>query len=166
MGEANFYYFTCLNIGDFDILCPNPQLIVINSFEMAGDIKVVALQEKLSSETEKFRALQKELQKCLSSAQQLEAQLKENEVVKEELGLVKDDSNVYKLIGPVLVKQDLVEARSNVDKRLQYIEGEVKRNDSTLTDLKKKQLEQKEVIDGVQKSLIELSQKLQPQPGA
>jgi len=133
---------------------------------MAGDKKIVALQEKLGSETEKFRALQKDLQKCLGSAQQLEAQLKENEVVKEELSLVKDDSNVYKLIGPVLVKQDLVEARSNVDKRLQYIEGEVKRNDSTLTDLKKKQLEQKEVIDGVQKSLVELSQKLQPQPGA
>ena len=86
-------------------MCPNPQLIVINSFEMAGDKKVVALQEKLSTETEKFRGLQKDLQKCLASAQQLEAQLKENEVVKEELGLVKDDSKVYKLIGPVLVKQ-------------------------------------------------------------
>ena len=72
---------------------------------MAGDKKIVALQEKLGSETEKFRGLQKDLQKCLASAQQLEAQLKENEVVKEELSLVKDDSKVYKLIGPVLVKQ-------------------------------------------------------------
>merc|ERR1712042_261188 len=144
MGEAYFYYFTCLNIGDFDVLCPNPQLIVINSFEMAGDKKVVALQEKLSTETEKFRGLQKDLQKCLASAQQLEAQLKENEVV----------------------KQDLDEARSNVDKRLEYIQGEVKRNDTLLADLKKKQLDQKEVIDGVQKSLVELSQKQRPQASA
>merc|ERR1711915_417957 len=166
MGEANFYYFTCLNIGDFDILCPNPQLIVINSFEMAGDKKVVALQEKLSTETEKFRAIQKDLSKCLGSAQQLEAQLKENEVVKEELGLVKEDSKVYKMIGPVLVKQDLTEARSNVDKRLQYIEGEIKRNDKLLSDLKKKQVDQKDVIDATQKELIELAQKQRPQPAA
>merc|ERR1711951_312433 len=166
MGEAKILLFAQLNIGDFDILCPNPQLIVINSFEMAGDKKVVALQEKLSTETEKFRGLQKDLQKCLASAQQLEAQLKENEVVKEELGLVKDDSKVYKLIGPVLVKQDLDEARSNVDKRLEYIQGEVKRNDTLLADLKKKQLDQKEVIDGVQKSLVELSQKQRPQASA
>ena len=127
---------------------------------------MVALQEKLGAETETFRSLQKDLQKCLSSAQQLEAQLKENEVVKEELSLVKDDSKVFKLIGPVLVKQDLDEARSNVDKRLQYIEGEVKRNDSLLSDLKKKQLEQKEIIDGVQKSLMELSQNQRPQASA
>jgi len=133
---------------------------------MAGDKKIVALQESLSGETEKFRALQKELNKCLASAQQLEAQLKENEVVKEELGLVKDDSKIYKMIGPVLVKQDLTEARSNVDKRLQYIEGEVKRNDMLLSDLKKKQVAQKDVIDGVQKQLMELSQKQGPQPTA
>ena len=66
----------------------------------------------------------------------------------------------------LLCAQDLEEARANVDKRLQYIEGEVKRNDSALSDLKKKQLEQKEVIDGVQKSLIELSQKQRVQSTA
>ena len=82
---------------------------------MAGDKKVVALQESLGAETEKFRAIQKDLNKCLGSAQQLEAQLKENEVVKEELGLVKEDSKVYKMIGPVLVKQ----VRDNVHWSLQ-----------------------------------------------
>lgn len=32
---------------------------------------------------------------------------------------------VYKLVGPVLVKQDLEEARQTVDKRLEYITKEV-----------------------------------------
>lgn len=32
---------------------------------------------------------------------------------------------MYKLIGPVLVKQEQVEAKSNVDKRLEYIGGEM-----------------------------------------
>ena len=32
---------------------------------------------------------------------------------------------VYKLIGPVLVKQDLDEAKATVAKRLEYINGEM-----------------------------------------
>ena len=32
---------------------------------------------------------------------------------------------VYKLVGPVLVKQDLEEAKQTVDKRLEYITKEV-----------------------------------------
>ncbi|GAB2209403.1 hypothetical protein Droror1_Dr00026617 [Drosera rotundifolia] len=38
-----------------------------------------------------------------------------------ELELLKEDTNVYKLIGPVLVKQDLVEVNANVKKRIEYI---------------------------------------------
>jgi chaperonin cofactor prefoldin len=32
---------------------------------------------------------------------------------------------VFKLVGPVLVKQDQVEAKGNVDKRLEFIRGEM-----------------------------------------
>lgn len=35
------------------------------------------------------------------------------------------DAKVYKLIGAVLVRQELDEARSNVDKRLEFIESEM-----------------------------------------
>lgn len=34
---------------------------------------------------------------------------------------------VFKLVGPALVRQDLEEARQNVDKRIGYINGELKR---------------------------------------
>lgn len=34
-------------------------------------------------------------------------------------------NTVYKLIGPVLVKQDLDEAKATVTKRLEYISGEM-----------------------------------------
>lgn len=43
----------------------------------------------------------------------------------QELELLEDDANVYKLIGPVLVKQDLAEAKANVNKRLDYITAEL-----------------------------------------
>lgn len=38
---------------------------------------------------------------------------------------MKGDSEVYKLIGPVLIKQDLEEAKQNVVKRMDYIKGEL-----------------------------------------
>lgn len=36
-----------------------------------------------------------------------------------------DDANIYKLVGPVLLKQDSTEAKSTVDGRLEYIGGEM-----------------------------------------
>ncbi|RVW16655.1 Prefoldin subunit 6 [Vitis vinifera] len=52
-------------------------------------------------------------------------QLGENELVLKELDLLKEDANVFKLIGPVLVKQDLAEANANVRKRIDYISAEL-----------------------------------------
>lgn len=43
----------------------------------------------------------------------------------QELDLLDSTNAVYKLIGPVLVKQDLDEAKSTVAKRLEYINGEM-----------------------------------------
>ncbi|UYV69984.1 PFDN6, partial [Cordylochernes scorpioides] len=84
-----------------------------------------ALQKKLSQEVDKIKNVQKDIQKLYGQRQKLDAQLNENTIVKEELALVDPAaSNVYKLIGPVLVKQDLVEAKQNVDKRIEYITGE------------------------------------------
>jgi prefoldin beta subunit len=47
------------------------------------------------------------------------------DVILQELELLDDDANVYQLFGPVLVKQDLAEAKANVNKRLDYITAEL-----------------------------------------
>ena len=39
--------------------------------------------------------------------------------------MLKKDDSVYKLVGPVLLKQDLVEATQTVQKRIEYIQGEM-----------------------------------------
>lgn len=39
--------------------------------------------------------------------------------------MLEEEAAVYKLVGPMLIKQDLVEAKSNVTKRLEYIGGEM-----------------------------------------
>lgn len=43
----------------------------------------------------------------------------------QELDLLDNQNTVFKLIGPVLVKQDLDEAKATVGKRLEYINGEM-----------------------------------------
>ncbi|KAF5896467.1 prefoldin subunit 6, partial [Clarias magur] len=83
-----------------------------------------AIQKKLQSELEKYQQIQKDVSKSMSARQKLEAQLTENNIVKEELDLLDSQNTVYKLIGPVLVKQDLDEAKATVAKRLEYINGE------------------------------------------
>jgi prefoldin beta subunit len=45
-------------------------------------------------------------------------------MVFKELEKLDDDANVYKLVGSVLIKQDLVEAKGNVTKRLEFIQNE------------------------------------------
>jgi len=47
--------------------------------------------------------------------------------LRQELDLVGEDSAVFKLIGPALIRQDLVEAKANVSKRLEFIGGELSR---------------------------------------
>lgn len=57
----------------------------------------------------------------------------------QELTRLSDGSNVFKMIGPALIKQDPVEAKSNVNKRIEYIKGEIERLDSQLKGMESKQ---------------------------
>lgn len=57
---------------------------------------------------------------------------------------------MYKLFGPVLVKQDLEESRQNVAKRMEYIKKELKRCHDTLEGLEKKQDKYRENLQKLQ----------------
>lgn len=109
-----------------------------------------ALQKKLQSELEKYKGMQKDVSKSMSTRQKLEAQLTENNIVKEELDLLETGNTVYKLIGPVLVKQDFEEAKATVAKRLEYINGEIQRYETLLKDMEKKSDQQREVLSSLQ----------------
>ncbi|KAJ3090151.1 hypothetical protein HK100_007532, partial [Physocladia obscura] len=90
----------------------------------ANSAAAAVTQQQLEKNIGEFQSLQKEYSKAVSARSTLEAQLKENEMVKKEFDAIKDDATVYKLIGPVLVKQDRPEATANVSKRIEYITGE------------------------------------------
>ncbi|PZC86056.1 probable prefoldin subunit 6 [Helicoverpa armigera] len=97
------------------------------------------IQRKMQKELELLSGIQKEYRKAVAQKQQLDSQLNENKAVKEELSLLKKDAEVYKLIGPVLVKQDPEEANQNVAKRMEYISKEIKRTDDHISALENKQ---------------------------
>ena len=117
------------------------------------------IQEQLQKVVELFQLSQKDLQKLVTGRQQLDIQYNENKVVKDELDLVAADSNVYKLTGPVLVKQDLAEAKLNVGKRLDYIQGELKRHEKSITDMQSKQDQKKESLAKLQQQYQQALQK-------
>lgn len=55
--------------------------------------------------------------------------------MQKEFKTLSDDSAIYKLIGPVLLKQDRDDARRTVDGRLEFIEKEIKRVEGTIKEL-------------------------------
>ncbi|XP_019198159.1 PREDICTED: prefoldin subunit 6 [Ipomoea nil] len=111
------------------------------------------LQRDLESKANDLSQLQKDIAKNHQVRKKYTIQLGENELVLKELDLLNEEANVYKLIGPVLVKQDLAEARANVKKRIEYISAELKRLDATLQDLEEKQNSKKETIFKLQQRI-------------
>lgn len=108
------------------------------------------IQKKLQAEIDKYKQVQKDYHKALMKRQQLDGQLNENTVVKEELNLLKPQNQVFKLIGPVLVKQELDEAKQNVQKRMEYISAEIKRIDDVIATLDKKQESHRDNLEKLQ----------------
>ncbi|GAA0158227.1 hypothetical protein LIER_38606 [Lithospermum erythrorhizon] len=114
------------------------------------------LHRELENKANDLNKLQKDIAKNHQIRKKYTIQLGENELVLKELDLLNEDANVYKLIGPVLVKQDLAEANANVRKRIDYISAELKRLDSTVQDLEEKQNSKKEAIYKVQQRIQSL----------
>lgn len=65
------------------------------------------------------------MSKAARAKSQYLTQLSENEMVLKELELLTNESEVYKLIGPILIKQEPSEAKSNVSKRIEFIQNEM-----------------------------------------
>lgn len=68
--------------------------------------------------------------------------------------MLEEDATVYKLVGPVLLSVELDESKQNVNKRLEFIETELKKTDSLIA------AKQKELND-LGDEIAEMQQKLQ-----
>ena len=98
-----------------------------------------AVEEKIKE----YKATEAEVQTLFSQKQTILSQLNENTLVHGELGMIHEDNpKIYKLVGPVLVPVDFEEAKQNVNKRLEFIEQEIKKVES-LIDGKQNELNEK-----------------------
>jgi len=95
-------------------------------------------QQQLQTLSDEYQKLQQELQNSVQARQKLESQQQENKGVQKEFAGLKDDANIYKLVGPVLLKQDKSEAVLAVDGRLEFIEKEIKRVEKQIADIQEK----------------------------
>ncbi|KAG8884596.1 hypothetical protein FRB98_002310 [Tulasnella sp. 332] len=111
---------------------------------------MISLQERLQKATDEYKKLEQDLNSAVENRQRLDAQLTENEQVQKEFSTLKPANTVYKLIGPVLVPQDQAEAKSNVQKRLEFIKSEIKRVEKVLKDLGEKSEKAKAEIVHIQ----------------
>ncbi|XP_017472145.1 PREDICTED: probable prefoldin subunit 6 [Rhagoletis zephyria] len=114
------------------------------------DKNSAALVKKLQSELEAYQNLQKTCVKLVKQRTLLESQLNENKCVLDELNLLGPDNKVYKLYGPVLVKQDLEDSRQNVGKRIEYISKELKSSNDTLENMEKDMTKHRETVQKLQ----------------
>jgi prefoldin beta subunit len=111
------------------------------------------LQQQLEAKAARLAAIQKDIGKNHQVRRQYTIQHGENEMVQKELELLEEDANVFKLIGPVLVKQDLAEAKANVNKRIEYILAELRRMEGTLKTLEEQQRNSQEEVMKLQQHI-------------
>jgi prefoldin beta subunit len=71
-----------------------------------------------------FKQKQEKLTKLRQKQQTLMEQHSENEMVKTELGLLTPNNEVFKKVGPILMKHEVSEAIDTVEKRLEFIKSD------------------------------------------
>jgi prefoldin beta subunit len=92
--------------------------------------KLAEIQTKMENESNEIKKIEAEFNKVVQGKRSLGEKKSENEMVMTELGFIdKDNATIYKLVGPVLAKQDFHEAQSSVSARLAYITKEIDRMD-------------------------------------
>ena len=96
------------------------------------------LTNAADAELTQYKKMQEEITKLREKQQTLMQQLSENEMVKTELDLIssqKDESKIFKLVGPILMPQDLTEAQQTVEKRLEFITSDMSKLESQIATL-------------------------------
>lgn len=96
------------------------------------------------------------MQSAVEARQRLESQQAENKAVQKEFKGLDDDSNIYRLVGPVLMKQEKLEAESTVNGRLDFISAEIDRVEARI----------KEIQDETEKKRMEVIQTQQKMQSA
>lgn len=127
------------------------------------DSRVVAenMQRSYAEAVEEFKKVDSQMQKLVEPRPSLMSQLQEISMVQSELELCGDDENVFKLVGPVLVRQELDEAKMNVKKRFEFTKQSLDRIEAGEKDLTEKRGKLRDKIMSLQQLLGKMQAAIQ-----
>ena len=83
------------------------------------------LQSEMNDHVKTLQSCQTRMSSLITQRAKLLSQQHENEMVQQEFTHLRPNDNVYKLVGPVLIKQDIDEAKANVQNRLKFFKAEM-----------------------------------------
>ncbi|KAF4277606.1 hypothetical protein KXV22_001809 [Aspergillus fumigatus] len=95
-------------------------------------------QKQFQALSDEYQQLQTDLEGFIDARQKLESQQQENKGVQAEFDKLDEESRIYKIVGPVLLKQDKNEAVMAVNGRLDFIEKEIKRIEGQIKEAQEK----------------------------
>ena len=105
--------------------------------------------------------IKKEQSKIRVAISNYENKKTENTMVKNELTLLDDEDIVYKLIGPILVQQEISDAKIQVDSRIEMINKEIHKLEKNYQTNAKKIEGNRQKIADIQGKLIQISRQVQ-----
>ncbi|KAM3569098.1 hypothetical protein VYU27_008798 [Nannochloropsis oceanica] len=101
----------------------------------------------------KYKALEAETQELMARRQLAMQQANENGMVQQELEALESGDNVFKMMGPVLLRVEVEDAKQNVEKRLELIKGSMEDFDGKIQAKQKEAEELGSKIMGMQQEL-------------
>ena len=109
------------------------------------------------------QCIEKEQSKIRVAINNFENKKNENNIVKSELALLDDEDIVYKLIGPILVQQEISDAKIQVDSRIEIINKEIHKLEKNYQTNSKNMEANRQKISDIQAKLIQLSKQVEQQ---
>jgi prefoldin beta subunit len=112
-----------------------------------------AMAAEIDAEIANFRKVEEDMQKTRNDLQIVMGQLAENEMVQQELQLLDGNANIFKMVGPVLIKNSHEDAKDTVSKRIEFITSEKDRLEAKGKDLETKGMEISQRVQQMQMAL-------------
>lgn len=127
--------------------------------DLRSFIVMAQARARLQALSEEYQKLQLDLQSSVDSRQKLDGQRQENLSVQKEFETLDEDETIYKLAGPVLLKQEKFEADNTVKGRLDFISNEMSRLETQIKETQGK-------IDKKRTEIIQLQTAAQQEAGS
>lgn len=91
-----------------------------------------ALEIKMNPKQVEAIKKQEKMRKLIETKQKLDSQLNETLMVKEEVDLLEKDAVIYKLVGPLMVQQDLPEVKKTIQDRMTYLKDNIEYSEKAI----------------------------------